>query len=236
MKCLIIAAGFGSRLQALGPSKPLVEVAGVPLIEHVVRRAIDGGASEFVVVTGHLADHVESFLSELSERLGVAISTVRTPDWNLPNGHSILAASPLLGNDPHILLMADHLFDPNILARLIAYHSDAQALTLAVDRRLGNPLVDLEDVTRVQIDQNGAIVEIGKLLPDYNAFDTGIFIAGPALHEALRQTTASGQGSLSHGVKHLAEQVLAQTMDSGDGWWIDVDDPTAFAQCRAALP
>lgn len=235
MKCLIIAAGHGSRLQAIGPSKPLVEVSGVPLIEHVVHRAIKGGATEFVVVTGHAAERVETFLAALAERLGVVIGTVRTPDWNLPNGHSILAASSLLGDETHVLLMSDHLFDPAILERLIATHGGAPGLTLAIDRRLDNPLVDLEDVTRVRVDDNGGITDIGKSLAAYNAFDTGLFVAGATLHTALRQTTAAGRGSLSDGVKLLAGQGLAQTMDIGDGWWIDVDDPPTFALCSAAL-
>lgn len=43
MKCLIIAAGQGSRLQSKGESKPLVSLLGVPLIERVIRSAIAGG-------------------------------------------------------------------------------------------------------------------------------------------------------------------------------------------------
>ena len=50
MKCLIIAAGNGSRLQQKGGSKPLVPILGVPLIERVIRSAMEGGADEFYVV------------------------------------------------------------------------------------------------------------------------------------------------------------------------------------------
>ena len=41
MDCLIIAAGHGSRLRGVSPSKPLTPVAGVPLIERVIRAAAD---------------------------------------------------------------------------------------------------------------------------------------------------------------------------------------------------
>ena len=44
MDALIIAAGFGSRLAALSPSKPLTPVAGVPLLELGVRQAAAAGA------------------------------------------------------------------------------------------------------------------------------------------------------------------------------------------------
>jgi len=43
MHCLIIAAGHGSRLGGISSSKPLTPVAGVPLIEHVIRAAAAGG-------------------------------------------------------------------------------------------------------------------------------------------------------------------------------------------------
>ena len=44
MHALIVAAGFGSRLRAVSPSKPLTPVAGVPLIERVILAAQAGGA------------------------------------------------------------------------------------------------------------------------------------------------------------------------------------------------
>lgn len=50
MKCLIIAAGQGTRLRAKGEVKPLVPLLGVPLIEHVIRSAIAGGVDEFYVI------------------------------------------------------------------------------------------------------------------------------------------------------------------------------------------
>ena len=52
MLCLIIAAGHGSRLRSLAPSKPLAPVAGVPLIEHVVRRAAAGLGARLLAWTG----------------------------------------------------------------------------------------------------------------------------------------------------------------------------------------
>lgn len=235
MKCLIIAAGFGSRLREVSDSKPLTPVAGVPLIEHIVRRAAAGGATSFVLVTGHEADKVETFVSGLSTRTGLPIECVRTADWSLPNGYSVMSG---IARAPErfILLMSDHLFDPEILKGLIASDPQGDELRLAVDLRLDNPLVDLEDVTCVRTDQAGRIVEIGKMLETYDCFDTGIFTATPALGEAIAASIAAGgKGSLSEGVKALAERGLASTFDCGDGWWLDVDDRKAFDQAEAAL-
>ena len=56
MKCVIIAAGKGERLQEKGTSKPLVNFLGLPLIERTIRTAKKAGANEFFVVTGHEKD------------------------------------------------------------------------------------------------------------------------------------------------------------------------------------
>ena len=47
MKCLIIAAGKGHRLRSKGDSKPLVPLFGIPLIERVIRCALEAGADDF---------------------------------------------------------------------------------------------------------------------------------------------------------------------------------------------
>ena len=235
MKCLIIAAGQGTRLRSIAASKPLARVAGVPLIEHVVRSAAAGGASEFVVVTGYEAEPLEAFLAELADRSGFAIETVRNEDWARPNGVSVLAAEPLLGSE-FILLMSDHPFDPSILRDMILADRGGAALTLAADFAVDNPLLDLDDATKIELGDGGRIRRIGKTLPRYDAVDTGIFIAGPALLDSLRASIAGGgTGSLSEGVQALASADRAFIWDCGGRWWLDVDDEAAFAKAEAAL-
>jgi choline kinase len=235
MKCLIIAAGQGTRLRAVAPSKPLARVAGLPLLEHVVRAAAAGGASGFVVVTGYRAGPVEDFLGDLAERTGLAIETVRNDDWLRPNGLSVLAAGERLDGE-FILLMSDHLFDPAILRGMIDADREGAALTLAADFGIDNPLLDLDDATKIELGEDGRIARIGKTLTRYDAIDTGIFIAGRALLDALRASLAAGgTGSLSEGVQALADSGLAFTWDCGGRWWLDVDDEAAFAKAEAAL-
>ena len=235
MKCLIIAAGHGSRLRAISESKPLARLCGVPLVEHVVRRASAGGATEFLVVTGHEAGQVEPFLADLSHRLGLPIETVRTADWNLPNGHSVVTGAARLKGGNYLLTMADHLFDPEIVARLLG-HRGTDGLVLAVDRNISNPALDLDDATKVETADDGSILRIGKQLERYNAIDTGLFLATAALPDAILANIRSGGGSsLSEGVQRLAEQGLATTMDVGACWWADVDDPRSLAAAEEQL-
>jgi choline kinase len=234
MQCLIIAAGLGSRLRSRAASKPLAQVAGRPLVEHIVRRAKAGGATRFVIVTGYSPEPIEAFAAELAAREGVPIETVRNEEWERPNGLSVLAAAPKLERE-FLLLMSDHLFEPEMLAGLIAAERTS-ALTLAVDYRTDNPLIDLDDATKVAADEAGRIVRLGKALTDYNCIDTGLFRAGPALIEAIGHAAAQGgTGSLSEGVQVLADRGEARVHDVGTRWWLDVDDPRALALAEDAL-
>lgn len=227
MHALIVAAGFGSRLRAVSPSKPLTSIAGTPMIARVIEAARAGGATSFVVVTGHEGSRLSGFLHDFDP----AIVCVPTPDWTLPNGHSVLTGADVIGPQRHLLMMADHLFDPAIVAATIA--APPVPLTLAIDRRLDNPLIDLDDVTRVCTDGD-RIVGIGKHLSTYDAFDCGIFAVDGRFHDALRAVVASGRtGSISAGVEALAVNGDARTVDVGDSWWLDVDDPRALAQAEA---
>jgi choline kinase len=234
MKCLIVAAGFGSRLRSLSECKPLTPVAGVPMIEHVVRAAAAGGASDFTVVTGHEAERLEAFLAALAERSGLPIACVRTEDWTRPNGLSVVSGAAAIDGD-HLLMMADHLFDPAIVARLIEAGAD-DGVTLAIDRDVSNPLIDLDDATKVSTDGNGVIIEIGKTLENYDAFDTGLFLATPALPTAIREAVSVGKsGSISDGMQLLADRGQAHCLDVTGCWWLDVDDPPSHALAEQRL-
>ena len=235
MRCLIIAAGKGTRLRGLAASKPLARVGGAPLIEHVIAMAAAGGASSFAVVTGYEAGPLEAALEALAERTGLAIEAVRNEEYERPNGVSVLKAADALGGGEFVLLMSDHLFDPAILRRVMAGRRGE--LTLGADFRVTRPDLDLDDATKLRLGAEGRIVGIGKALEVYDAVDTGIFVAGPKLLEAIRASIeAGGAGSLSEGVQRLAADGSAFAFDIGDGWWVDVDDEPAFRRAEAELP
>lgn len=231
MKCLILAAGQGTRLRAIAASKPLAEVGGAALLEHVVASARAAGASGFVIVTGYEAERVEG----MARRLGPGIETVGNPDWDRPNGVSVLAAADRLGGE-FALLMSDHLFDSSILRDLIAAGRGDAELVLGADFDVANPRLDIDDATKIEVGRDGTIVRIGKTLERYQAIDTGIFLAGPSLFDAILESLAAGgTGSLSEGVQRLADAGLARVRDIGGRWWLDVDDEAAFAKAEAYL-
>jgi choline kinase len=232
MQGLIIAAGQGIRMREVARSKPLALVNGVPLIERVIVAAHKAGVTRFVVVTGYEGRRLETFLSGLAERLAIPIETVRNFAWKGANGISVAAAEPHL-DERFVLMMADHLVDPTIIGDLIKAPAGPGEVILAVDRRLDNPLVDLEDVTRVAVDDGGNITAIAKLMESHDAYDTGVFLASKSLVTAIRDDVeAGGGGGVSDGMRRLAAQGLAKAYDIGDRFWLDVDDGVAHEQAE----
>ena len=233
MKCLIIAAGQGTRLKAKGEIKPLVPLLGVPLIERVIRSAIEGGADDFVVITGYQGEQVSNFLQPLAKRLSVAITLIQNDDWKKENGFSVLKARDIL-TEPFLLLMSDHLFDPTIIRSLQAQTLSDGEVLLAVDIDKRNPLIDIDDVTKVHI-KEGDILNIGKTIDDFNAFDTGIFLCTPAIFEALeRACEVHNDTTLSAAIRVLAEDNKAKAVQT-QGFWIDVDDVKAYQKAEKAM-
>jgi len=233
MKCLIIAAGKGSRLQQRGESKPLIPTLGIPLIERVIRSAMEAGADEFYVVTGYQGARVRDFLERLAERLAIRITPLVNDDWEKENGLSVLKARGHL-HKPFLLLMSDHLFDPELVRALTTHSLPDGEVALVVDGDIHNPLIDMEDVTRVKV-EGGKIHDIGKGLTDFNGFDTGIFLCSSAIFETLEQNREKdGDTTLSGAVRVLAEDGRAKAIPA-DGFWIDVDDPAAFKRAEKVL-
>lgn len=226
MKCLIIAAGRGRRLSGLAESKPLLEIGGRSLISRVIGAGHQAGIREFVVVTGYAAELVERHLARISGEEDVSITFVRNDEWEKENGLSVLKAREAVG-DRFLLTMSDHLFDPEIIGDLKAQPITDGETILAVDRRTAdNPGVDLDDVTRVLID-DGRIAAIGKGILNFNAFDTGLFLGTPGLFRALGESQAKGDFTISGGMKVLATEGKARIMDIDGRYWIDVDDEKA---------
>ena len=234
-KCLIIAAGLGSRLAARGDSKPLAALLGLPLIERAILTARKAGLDDFYVVTGHKGEEVRDFLDSLSTRRDLRISYIENEEWqSAGNGLSVLKAKRHL-NEPFVLMMADHVFDEQILNGLLQTSLKEDEICLAVDENLENPLVNLDDVTKVRV-HDGHIAEIAKEIEDYNAVDTGLFLCTPAIFAGLEESMSKdNDSSLSGAIRILARKQKAKTFGIGDSFWIDVDDDNAFERAERHL-
>lgn len=234
MKCLIIAAGKGSRLSQRYDSKPLIPVLGIPLIERVIRSAIDAGIDDFCVVTGYNGEKVRCFLDNLAGKCHITVTHVINEEWEKDNGLSVLKARDGI-NENFILLMADHLFDTELLRLLMEQPLGEDEVTLAVDSNVGSIYHIMDDATRVTVEKN-KVVDIGKSLEPFNGFDTGVFLCSPALFEGLeRSLTENGDSTLSGGVRKLTAEGKVNAFDTSGRFWIDVDDPETLKRAENAV-
>src|SRR6185369_2130462 len=176
-KAVILAAGNGRRLASVSGElpKPLVEFNGRPILEHVLTAASRGGIQEFVVVLGCRGEAIRSTF-EYDHRFN--ITWVQNPDYHKDNGVSLLKARPAV-SEPFLLLMADHVFEPETAAALLHQPLRRGEVILAVDEKL-DTIFDMDDATKV-CRMGDYIIDIGKQIRCYDAIDTGMFLCSPEL-------------------------------------------------------
>jgi 1L-myo-inositol 1-phosphate cytidylyltransferase len=232
-RAIILAAGTGSRLVAQEAfPKPLKPVAAVPLLVRVLRTLQGEGIREAVIVVGYRGDQIKKAL--LAEpTLGLKLHFVTNERFDRKNGVSLLAARKYIDQEC-ILSMADHLYSPEVVRRLMSFDLPEGASALGVDYDVER-CFDLDDATKVRL-RGGKIADIGKDISDYNCIDTGVFRIGPELlRELERLEKHTGDCSLSDGVRVLAERGAFFGCDVGDSRWIDVDTPAAFLRAEAMV-
>ena len=223
---LILAAGFGSRIAARSGEdpKPLVQVNGAPLLEHIMTGAKDAGIERFVIVVGYRGQAIREWY-ERHPVPGVQVTWIENPNFEKENGFSVLSARKAI-RENFLLLMADHIFEPEAARSLLRQPVGGDEVILAIDRKIDR-VFDLDDATKVRLEQD-RVVGIGKLLQSYNALDTGMFLCSEALFGWLEQAAVNGHGSLSDGLRLMAEAGKFRGFDIGDLQWQDVDTPAAL--------
>ncbi len=228
-QCLILAAGNGNGLRSVsaGLPKPLVSFRGKPILDHIIRRAHHAGIDRFVIVVGYRSELIRSWFDGRS--LGVSVTFVENPDYHKSNGISALKAKNEI-HENFLLLMADHIFEPETARALLRQRLEPGEVVLAVDPHIGR-IFDLDDATKVRRDGD-RIVDIGKEIPHYDALDTGMFLCSPALFDRLESATRDGNCSLSDGMRQLAAEGRFRALEIGDAQWQDVDTPEALAHAE----
>lgn len=220
---VILAAGLGTRLSMISGylPKPLVPFEGIPLLEHVISGAKQAGIERFVIVTGHQGHMVRRWFAQ-SPLHHTQVIWVENPEYHKKNGISLLHARPAV-NGPFLLLMSDHVFQPDTAASLLQQPLASTEAILAVDHKLDS-VFDLDDATKVAC-VGGYVRRIGKDLTRYNAIDTGMFLCTPAVFDALDAVTKDGNCSLSDGMQSMASNRKLRAYDIEGAVWQDIDTP-----------
>ncbi len=107
---LILAAGLGKRMRPLTATrpKPLVAVAGKPMIDHCLDKLAEANVRQVVVNVHYLADSLEAHLQGLSYPFEIVVSDER-PQL-METGGGMVHAEPLIGGDPFYCINSDNLW------------------------------------------------------------------------------------------------------------------------------
>jgi N-acetyl-alpha-D-muramate 1-phosphate uridylyltransferase len=119
---MIMAAGNGTRMMPLTADrpKPLIEVAGVMLLDHVLDHLRGAGVGKVVINAHYRADQVEAHMAARAADFEVVISDER--DLLLDTGGGLVRALPLIPDDPFLCVNADNWWTDdgyNAFARLL---------------------------------------------------------------------------------------------------------------------
>ena len=220
-KAIVLAAGYGSRLSplTLETPKPLLEMAGRPLITYALDALASNGISDIGVVVGYQSEKIQ----EVLEREYPNVTFIYNDAYDGGNGLSVYSARSFVSDSPFMVCMADHLISPKIVGRLLSEASDGGIL--CVDTEATHPS-QTDDVTRVATDHGGNIVGIGKELKAWDAIDTGVFRMTADVFPAIERLVFSNglDVSISNVVTRFGEDGRPfSTCDVSGAFWADID-------------
>lgn len=205
---MILAAGRGERMRPLTDHtpKPLLTVAGRPLIEHTIMQLAAAGFTELVINHAHLGQQIETALGN-GNRLGAEI--VYSPEGEaLETAGGIVNALPLLGKDPFLVVNGDIACDfpyASLKERPIAL-----AHLVLIDNPEHHPQGDFH------------LTDSG-LVKDEN--DRRLTFSGIGVyHPELFAATPPGKSKLAP----ILRQVMAASQVTGEhyrGFWMDIGTP-----------
>jgi len=187
MRAVILAAGRGERLLPLTKNypKPLTPVLGKPLLEHIIETLKEAMVTDIVIVTGYLNHCIQEYFGDGS-KFHVKIRYAHNPVYKNGNATSLKVARELLAEDEaFLLLMSDHLIDVKIVNKALR-NVDHKPL-LCVDRQ-PQYSPQIKDATKVLVNSEGYIIDIGKDIAHWNGVDTGVFLLDNNIFEEIEET------------------------------------------------
>lgn len=226
---MVLAAGLGQRMRPLTDSipKPMVKLAGRPLIDHVLDRLHEAGVERAIVNVHYCADVLEDHLSHRTTPK-IIISDER--DGLLDTGGGVVKALPLIGNDPFLIHNSDSTWIEGVgrnLDRLIKAW-DAERMDSLLLVALASHSLGYHGFGDFSLSPDGLLERRPER--DVSPFVfTGVSIAHPRLFEG-----APPEGPFS--LNKLWDASIARGRLYGlrlDGWWMHVGTPDALNDAEA---
>ena len=127
-KAILLAAGRGTRMRelTLDLPKPMIEVRGKPVLQHIVEGLRDAGVRNFLVIVGYRADAVQNFFGDGSRyRIDIQYATQVAQDGT---GRVVDLARNFVCDSAFVLAYGDILVDPENYKRVVELADDVEAL------------------------------------------------------------------------------------------------------------
>jgi dTDP-glucose pyrophosphorylase len=237
LKAVILAAGKGTRMKQLTDNvpKPMLAVAGQPVLEHIVRGLAGCGIRQVCIVTGYQAGAIEQYFGNGSQ-FGLHIAYVHQATQD-GTGKAPELARPFLGDSHFILTYGDILINPENYPRLAsAYATSSAAGLLSVIRG-----EDLSKGAAVMLDDNSNVLDLIEKPPPGTVaspwYNAGVYVFSPRLFEytARLQKSARGEFELTDAILNMIADGHRVVGFRLTGYWIDVRDPEMLAKAETML-
>ncbi|NTJ65232.1 nucleotidyltransferase family protein [Agrobacterium rhizogenes] len=232
-QAMVLAAGLGTRMRPITDTipKPLVKIAGKPMIDYALDALAEAGVEQVVVNVHHHADQMEAHLRGY-RKLDILISDER--DALMNNGGGLAKGLKLLGRDPAFVMNSDLFWigekegQPTNLDRLAGFfdvdHMDLGMLCVALEKTTGH---------------NGkndfSMAEDGRLSRYSDVTGNGVVYAGTLVINPsfLDDAPADAFNINTYYDKAIARGRLYGTML--DGHWLTVGTPEAVGEAEETI-
>jgi dTDP-glucose pyrophosphorylase len=232
-QAVILAAGRGTRMRELTADlpKPMIQVRGKPVLQHIVEGLRDAGVLKFLVVVGYRANAVQNFFGDGSHyKIDIQYAMQVTQDGT---GRVVDLSRNFVDDSPFVLAYGDILVDPANYTRMINLPDDVEALisvTRGEDVSKGGAVFLNERMELVDLREKSKPGEAPS--PWYNA---GLYGFQPSIFEftAKLKPSPRGEYELTDAIRDLAHSGKIVKAVELSGGWADVRDPEILARLNA---
>ena len=229
-KAVLLAAGRGTRMRELTADlpKPMVEVRGKPVLQHIVEGLRDAGVRRFLIIVGYRAEAVQNFFGDGSRyKIDIQYATQLAQDGT---GRVVDLSRNFVADSSLVLAYGDILVEPANYKRIVNLPDDVEGL-ISVTRG--------EDVSKggaVFLNERMELVDLReKSKPDeatspwYNA---GLYAFRPSIFQftAKLKPSPRGEYELTDAIRELAQSGKKVQALELAGEWADVRDPEILAK------
>ena len=231
MRAIIPVAGVGSRLRPHTYMLPkvLLNVAGKPIIGHILDKIIATGIREATIIVGHMGDAIKAYVNSTYSDLSVAF--VEQED-RLGLGHAIHLAGGTISNEPVLIILGDTIFDVDLRPVVAGPHSSLGVKHVEDPRRFGVAEVVDGYITRLVEKPEYPISHLA-VVGLYYIKNTELLLS--CLDEMVHQDIRTkGEYQLTDALQMMLERGERMQTFMVDGWY-DCGKPETLLSTNRAL-